>query len=264
MTEHNIELSEFDTPACGAGPSGTLEILAKLPLARADIGYIGKNQDRRSGDSGGGKVMYTFRGIDDVLTFIGPVFVKHGITPVPQFCRHHVEVLNVKGANGDRSMTVATVTLKLYLYATDGSWVCCVANGEGREYGDDKSTAKAQSMAYKIASFLGLMVPITPDGLEDGDRDPEPGQDGKAGRAQSVTGGGNAGGKQEEGAAQSERYSRARAAIVKAGGDVKKLKKLAAAVEEDAQFTPQERAALHRLINLGINNAADSAESKGS
>ena len=58
-------------------------------------------------------------------------------------------------------------------YAADGSSVACVTAGEAADAGD-KATAKAQSVAYKLAVFETLCVPIE---LHDPDNDsPESGK----------------------------------------------------------------------------------------
>jgi len=232
-----------------------------MPLVRHDVGYIGKTKDRLTNPgANNAKVMYTFRGIDDVLNYIGPILVKHGITPVPMFDNHHVEVLNIAGGDGgSRSITLATVRLRLFLYAPDGSAVCYVTNGEGREFGDDKSTAKAQTMAFKIAGFLGLMVPVSPDGLEDSDAAGEPHKtdsEGVSTRAPSATR------PEDVGANRSKVWMSARDKIIEAKGNVATLQKYAKNVDKTESFSTEDRASLHRLISSELNKASASSTAK--
>lgn len=248
MTEFPATPSDSDGRALIPGPNGGLKILVDLPNVRRDIGFIGKTQQKTDG------ARYNFRGIDDALNIIGPLFVKHGITPVPQFFDHKHDVLNTKSRTGeDRSMTVVTLSLKLYLYADDGSGVCFAAHGEGREYGEDKSTSKAQSMAMKIALFDGLMVPVAPDGLDDGDRTGGDGRDegnAVADRAPSATK------REDSGAARSAFYQKARQMITDAAGDPEKLKKYSKGVQADGRLSSEEKAALNRHIAAELNKAA--------
>lgn len=111
---------------------------------------------------------FNFRGIDDVLNALHPIFSDHGI-----FCLPSVEKLErkemEKNSKGNANICTHLTVRYRFTSATDGSFVEAVIIGEGTDYGD-KSTAKAMSAAYKSCLIQAFLIP-TRD-IEDGDRDP--------------------------------------------------------------------------------------------
>lgn len=226
-----------------AGPTGTANILEQLRSTREEIGYVAKAQTNTHHK-------YNFRGIDDAMNVVGPMFSRQKITPIPVFEDYVFDVMNAVKKNGDAcSLTTARLRLDLYLYADDGSYVMFRVRGEGRDTADDKATAKAQSMAYKIAIFMGLMLPVAPDMLPDPDREP-PGDDTVSGeRASSQTA------PEDEGRNRSEKFNKCSNIIGDAIKEksIDNLKKYSAMVTNTASFTAEEKAILHRKIASGIN-----------
>jgi len=230
------------------GPDGGISILTDINAARADVGFVTKGQVNEH-------FKYNFRGIDDALNYLGPVLQRHGITPVPVFSDHKFDIINYTKKNGNQ-LSIAMVTLSLELYFLsdkDASWIRYRTVGEGRDEGDDKATSKAMSQAFKYASFLGLMVPVAPDVLDESDNHP-PGDEGmSAERASSALK------KEDEGKNRSETFNKAKNAITEAGKakDLERLKKLPQAVDNTAAFSTEEKAALKRLIAKHINEISE-------
>lgn len=236
------------------GQGGGCAILAAVADARRKIGYIAKTQENEH-------FKFNFRGIDDALNVIGPALLECGITPVPEFGEYKFDIVNVTKSNGNQvSVSVASVRLDLHLISNkDGSSIRIRTYGESRDTSDDKATAKAESAAFKIAAFLGLMVPAAPDMLDDPDKNKNEGEDASAGRASSALK------PEDSGAARSELFNKASNLIKKAGqsGDMALLKKHAAGIDKTAQFSAEEKAALHRLVSNYINEITANARNKG-
>lgn len=137
-------------------------IFKLLPKAAEKIGAITK--EKRNAQQG-----YNFRGIDDVLNAIHPVFAELQITPVPQVLEsRREERTTVKGGNLIYTVLLVAVTF----FATDGSSVRAVVQGEAMDSAD-KSSNKAMSAAFKYACFQVLSIPT--EETEDADATtPEP------------------------------------------------------------------------------------------
>lgn len=137
-------------------------IYKQLPKAAEKIGSITK--DKRNTQQG-----YNFRGIDDVLNAIHPVFAELGITPVPQVLRATREERTTKTGN---NLIYTILTVAVYFFAEDGTYVKAVVQGEAMDSAD-KSSNKALSAAFKYACFQVLSIPT--EEMQDADQTtPEP------------------------------------------------------------------------------------------
>jgi hypothetical protein len=239
----------------GAGPSGGMKILADLIAVRNAVGYIAKGKGRFKSERDK-TPMYMFRGIDDALNYVGPALASQGVTVAPIFSEHKLDIMSVTTSGGDsKSATVTQCKLDLWLFADDGSWIKFTTLGEGREYADDKGTAKCQTMAMKIAIFFGFMIPVAPDMLDDSDADQEQEPEATATRAPSAIK------PEDSGANRSDIYRKACKFIDDAikAGDVAKLKQHNAGIEKTTTFTNEEKASLHRRVSSGINTINEAA-----
>ena len=113
-----------------------------------EIGAITKN--KRNTQQG-----FNYRGIDDVMNALNPLFAKHKVFCVPEVLdRTREERTTQKGGN----LLYSTLTIKYTFYATDGSSVSAVVVGEGMDSGD-KATNKAMAVAMKYAMFQVFCIP---------------------------------------------------------------------------------------------------------
>lgn len=114
----------------------------------SDISAISK--DKRNE---GQKFMY--RGIDDVMNELSPLFKKHGLYIVP-------EVLSIKRelqtTSQGKPITYSLVKVKYTYTALDGTSVVAIGVGEGMDSGD-KSINKALSIAFKYSLFQVFCIP---------------------------------------------------------------------------------------------------------
>ena len=130
------------------GHSTVIELLARV---MADISHVGKDGYNKAQS-------FNFRGIDAVLNAVGPAFRKHGIVPKPILKDVSYEDILV-GANRT-PMTRCTVRVKYRFKGPGGDFEDVTVPGEAFDSGD-KGTAKAMSVAYRIALIQLLALPTT-------------------------------------------------------------------------------------------------------
>lgn len=138
------------------------QIYNLLPQAAAKVGAITK--EKRNAQQG-----FNFRGIDDVLNAVHPVFAELGITPVPQVLAAQREERTTKSGN---NLIYTILSVAVHFYAPDGTSVKAIVQGEAMDNAD-KSSNKAMSAAFKYACFQVLSIPT--EEMEDADATtPEP------------------------------------------------------------------------------------------
>lgn len=125
------------------------DIYSKIGMVMHDLPAIGKEQ--KNTQQG-----WMFRGIDMIMNYVEPLFVKHGVFMVPQVLDSKREERVTK--NGG-NMIYTKLRVKYTFYATsDGSSIDAIIDGEGMDTGD-KSTNKALAVAMKYALFQVLCIP---------------------------------------------------------------------------------------------------------
>lgn len=105
---------------------------------------------------------YNFRGIDQVVNAVGPIFRKHQILPIPHSSKAtYRDVLTSTG----KPTREVTVEATYRFYGPAGDFIEATVPGESLDSGD-KGTAKAMSVAYRIVLLQSLCIPTD-------DRDPD-------------------------------------------------------------------------------------------
>jgi hypothetical protein len=126
-----------------------------------EMSGIGKNQ--RNKDQG-----YNFRGIDDVLKELHPLFARHGVFFAPTVLeRIYEERISAKGNVGH----ICHLHVAYKVYGPMGDFIEISTWGEGLDY-SDKCTNKAMTAAFKYAMFE-LFAIADPD--DDADHNTEDG-----------------------------------------------------------------------------------------
>jgi len=128
-----------------------MEIFAALSAVMADVSSVSK--DERNAGQG-----FNFRGIDAVVNAVGPALRKHGVIVVPrvQSCEYATIEIGEK-----RKATAHVRVIVEYIFiAQDGSTISCTTAGEAMD-GGDKATAKAMSVAFRIALLQALALPTS-------------------------------------------------------------------------------------------------------
>jgi len=132
--------------------SGDGEIYRRMLALLKDIEPIAKAQRNEA-------QRFDFRGIDQIYDALHPLLVKHEILCVPRVVDMHTEEYQTtKGTVMHRTM----VTVAHRFCTGDGSFVEAVTLGEAAD-AQDKSAAKAQSVAYKYAMFETFCIPLGDD-----------------------------------------------------------------------------------------------------
>lgn len=114
----------------------------------SEVGAIGK--EKKNQQQG-----FMYRGIDDVLNALQPLFAKHKIFIVPEVLEQiREDRQTARGGN----LIYSICKVKYTFYAEDGSFVSATVIGEGMDSGD-KATNKAMSVAMKYACFQVFCIP---------------------------------------------------------------------------------------------------------
>lgn len=125
-----------------------MEITKCLCAITAEIGSIGKTKKNQQQG-------YQFRGIDDLMNVLHPLFAKYGVIVVPEVLDStREERVTAKGA----ALVSAILRIKYHFTAMDGSEICATVIGEGMDTAD-KASNKALAVAYKYACFQVFCIP---------------------------------------------------------------------------------------------------------
>lgn len=130
-----------------------------------DLPAIGKDSHATYGNEG-----YDYRSIEEVIKFLKPLMVKHGLFVVPKVISQEREERVEEKTYGNETRTTRTkfsvLQMEYTFYALDGSYVTATVVGEGMDRGD-KASNKAMSAAYKYACSQVFSIPtkeiIDPD-----------------------------------------------------------------------------------------------------
>lgn len=152
-------LPEVDVDG-SAVPVGDVNVHVAWSRVMADVQAVAKGDKRN--DVGG---RYSFRGIDRVLNAVGPAFRKHGVACVPVKTVVGYDKV-ITGSN--KTMRICEVTVDYRVYGPRGDSFDMQVVGEAFDAGD-KSSAKAQSVALRVALINALAIP-TEDPAMDADR----------------------------------------------------------------------------------------------
>lgn len=116
----------------------------------AGVRGVGKNDEHVAPNA-----RFKFRGIDAVMNAVGPALREHGVVVVPQL--QSIEHRDVQTSGGKASRET-TVLVKYLWTGPDGSTLESIVPGEAMDSGD-KGTAKAMSVAFRIALLQALCLP---------------------------------------------------------------------------------------------------------
>ena len=127
------------------------EIFAAMSAVMNDVSSVSK--DERNAGQG-----FNFRGIDAVVNAVGPALRKHGVIVVPRVQSCDYSTIEI----GEKRKATAHVRVVVeYIFiAQDGSTISCTTAGEAMDAGD-KATAKAISVAFRIALLQALALPTS-------------------------------------------------------------------------------------------------------
>lgn len=139
-----------------------MNIYESIAAVQADVEFIGKEKETQGGSR------FKYRGVDQVLNTLHPLFAKHKVFAVPEV----LEVLGREWRKTEKGGNVVyqTIKVKYTFYAEDGSNVSAVVIGEAMDSGD-KSSNKCMSVAYKYACFQILSIPTEETTADPDERD---------------------------------------------------------------------------------------------
>ena len=136
-------------------------IFETIDLIMKEVPAIGKTKQNT-------KQNYKFRGIDDVMNKLQPIFAKYKLFVVPDVLEQTRE--ERKTSTGG-TLLYSICKIKYTFYAEDGSHVEAIVIGEGMDSGD-KASNKAMAIAFKYALFQVFCIPT--EELKDPDKEKTP------------------------------------------------------------------------------------------
>lgn len=136
-------------------------IFETIDLIMKEVPAIGKTKQNT-------KQNYKFRGIDDVMNKLQPIFAKYKLFVVPDVLEQTRE--ERKTSTGG-TLLYSICKIKYTFYAEDGSHVEATVIGEGMDSGD-KASNKAMAIAFKYPLFQVFCIPT--EELKDPDKEKTP------------------------------------------------------------------------------------------
>lgn len=124
------------------------KIYKAIPAIMDEIGHIGK--DKKNQQQG-----FMFRGVDQVMNTMKPLFAKHGVFPIPEVTETKREERQTKSGG---TLIYTMHKINFHFTADDGSSVTATVAGEGMDSAD-KSSNKAMAVAFKYACFQVFCIP---------------------------------------------------------------------------------------------------------
>lgn len=126
------------------------KIYQALHAVMGDVGAVRKGERNQAQN-------FNFRGIDAVTNAVSPALRKHGVIVVPTVNRVDYATVEVGKDRKLQASVRVDVTYTFYC-AEDGSYVEASVAAESMDSGD-KATAKAMSVAFRIALIQTLCLP---------------------------------------------------------------------------------------------------------
>lgn len=98
---------------------------------------------------------FKFRGIDDLMNCLHPLFAKYSVFPVPEVLESNREE---RVTSNGKALISSVLKVKYHFTSLDGSEICATVIGEGMDTGD-KASNKALAAAFKYACFQVFCIP---------------------------------------------------------------------------------------------------------
>ena len=139
---------EYPTSIVNTGehPSSGLNIYQILDRISQEAGALAPEAK--------GGVPFAFRGIDGTVAHLSPLLRKYGVVIVPSVQQKSV----TSAPSGNKVITTTDLTTDFTFYAPDGTYVIATTAGLANDFAD-RSTAQAQSVAFRVALLQTFALP---------------------------------------------------------------------------------------------------------
>jgi hypothetical protein len=134
----------------GAVAPEAVPIHVALARAMGDVQAIRKDSRVTSGPA-----QFNFRGVDAVMSAVGPAFRRHGVLCLPRAVSWTADDYATKTGT---LMRRVILEVEFTFVGPDGSTLTCTTMGEAAD-SSDKSMSKAHSVAYRTALLQALTIP---------------------------------------------------------------------------------------------------------
>lgn len=139
-----------------ANPGDGLNIYQIIGAIKKESGALAPTRDESSG------LKFAFRGVNAVVDHLAPFLDKYGVLTIPRVIEHKVTARELQGG---KAITQTEVLTSFVFYAPDGTSIEAITAGLAQDYAD-RSTAQAQSVAYRVALLQAFNLPTS-------DKEPE-------------------------------------------------------------------------------------------
>jgi hypothetical protein len=136
-------------PRAAKAPALPQSIGEIIPLIRKELGAIGKDQKAT-----GGGANYAYRGHDQIVNAIVPLFDKYGVWTTAEDTSIYYGGRNA----GTKYATASVISETVVFHAPDGSEARTTIVAESVDYGN-KATGQASTYAYRIALEKTFTIP---------------------------------------------------------------------------------------------------------
>lgn len=131
------------------------KVYEAFAAAMSELEFISKDGEMKQKMGGKMVKLYDFRGIDEVMNSVGPIFRKHQLFLIPET----KDITVSQGATvSGKVMQRVVVDMSYTVAHADGSTFTGSAFGEGNDTAD-KATAKASSVALRTFLLQSLVIP---------------------------------------------------------------------------------------------------------
>lgn len=159
MTETTPKTTTRAKPAAkNDEPQGIIQIIAAIAK---EAGPLAKTKEQGSG------VPFAFRGVDAVVNHLSASLDKYGVINTATVLNKNV---TQRELSGGKAITQTDITVEYTFYAPDGSSLATEAAGLAQDYAD-RSSAQAQSVAYRVALLQLFHLPTDADSPEKAGQD---------------------------------------------------------------------------------------------
>lgn len=143
------------------------KIYGQIAKIMNEVGPIAKDQKNQ-------QQHFNYRGIDKVYNAVHPLFAKYSVFSTSTILEADHHVTKRASRSGEQNVVHAILKMRFTFWTEDGSSVATEVIGEGIDYGGDKASNKAMSIADKYAILQLLKIPTAAVDPDADDKPPEP------------------------------------------------------------------------------------------
>jgi hypothetical protein len=144
-----VELPDIDLDDALDPESAKLSAIKAWSRVRRDVRAVAK------ADQFTGGATYQFRGVERAINAFSPATLRHGVNVIPV---HKESVYKETRTSGGKPQCDCTVTVTWHVYGPNDDFFVGESCGQATDT-QDKASAKAQSVAFRVFLYEAGMIP---------------------------------------------------------------------------------------------------------